>query len=232
MQHNPLTLQTKTILFVEDDDVMREHTAETLKMLFKKVLLAKNGVEALVLYEKGGVDFVLTDIKMPDMNGLELTKRIREHDYYTPVIMLTGFAEQDMMLSASNLSIDGYIIKPIELDSLVRCFTKAANRAPKQDAQIRIGNGVTYDVHTQELYKNGVLVALGYKEHALVSLFIKNHKKTLSKDEIVNKLWPLEPICESALKNLVLRIRKKIGFDLIVSVRSIGYRLRSEDIKA
>ncbi len=232
MQRNPLTLRNKTVLFVEDDDVMREHTAETLKMLFAKVLLAKNGKEALGLYESGGIDFVLTDIKMPDMSGIELTRRIRETDYDTPVIMLTGFAEQDMILSASNLSIDGYLIKPIELDALVRCFTKAANRLPAKDVKINLGGGIIYDVQTQELFNNGKLVALGHKEHELVTLFAKNHDKTISKDEIIRKLWPLEPICESALKNLVLRIRKKIGFDLIISVRSIGYRLKSEDVKA
>lgn len=229
MQNDALILKTKTVLFAEDDSVMREHTSETLKILFGKVLLAKNGEEALALYEREHVDFILTDIKMPQMDGLELIKKIREKDYATPIILLTGFAEQSMVLTASNLAIDAYLVKPIELDSLIQSFLKASNRIGGKSAKLKINDRITYDTKTKELFKDGKLIVLGYKEHELISLLIQNQNKTISKEDIANKLWAYENICESALKNLVLRIRKKIGFDLIVSVRGIGYRIQMED---
>jgi DNA-binding response OmpR family regulator len=229
MQRDALILKTKTVLFAEDDAVMREHTAETLRILFDKVLLAKNGEEALALYEKEHADFVLTDIKMPQMDGLTLIKKIRERDYGIPVILLTGFAEQSMILSASNLSIDAYLVKPIELDSLVQSFLKASKRISNKTARIKINSSLDYDAKTKELFKDGKLVVLGYKEHELISLLLQNQDKTISKDEIVEKLWENDSTCESALKNLVLRIRKKVGFELIVSVRSIGYRIQMGD---
>jgi two-component system, OmpR family, response regulator VanR len=71
---------------------------------------------------------------------------------------------------------------------------------------------------------------LGVKELDLLELLLKNRHRTLTKEEIGKALWPLDPICESAIKNIVLRLRKKIELDIIISVRGVGYRLDTRQV--
>jgi two-component system, OmpR family, response regulator VanR len=221
-------LKNKTVLFAEDDFIMQEQVKEILEMLFKQVYCEDNGVTAYDSYLEYRPDIVLTDIKMPQMDGLSLVEKIRKKDYDTPIIMITSFSEQELLLNATNLSIDGYIIKPIDLNSLVQTITKSMQRSNKNQGLIHLRHNIYYNSGTQELYQNGEIVVLGQKELELVKLLIVNYPKTVSKEDISQALWPYESICESAIKNLVLRIRKKLNSDIIVSVRGIGYRL--EDI--
>lgn len=229
MVNDVLFLKNKTVLFAEDDITMRTQIAEILEMLFKKVFVANDGSRAYELYVEEKPDMVISDIKMPTMDGLSLIEKIRKSDYETPVILLTSFTEQELLVNAANLSIDGYIIKPVDLNSLVKTINKSMQRASKNQGLIPLSKDIYYNTGTQELYQNGEIVLLGYKELELIKLLISKFPKTVDKEEISETLWPYEAICESAIKNLVLRIRKKLGEDIIISVRGIGYRLTDFD---
>lgn len=225
MIHNMLLLKDKSILFAEDDFITRTQTAEILEMLFGKVYVASDGNEAYCLYEEESPDIILTDIKMPKMDGLNFIRRIRQNNYKIPIVLMSSFAEQEMLLNAANLSIDGYLVKPVELEKLTFSICKAVQRTQKNEGLIVLGKSLFYNSATKELYRNGEVVTLGIKEQELLVMLLNNRHKTITKDEIAKALWPLDPICESAIKNIVLRLRKKLGIDIIVSVRGIGYRL-------
>lgn len=220
-------LKNKTVLFAEDDKIIRIQITEVLEMLFQKVFVAEDGKTAYEIYEEEHPDIVISDIKMPILDGLSLIEKIRMSDYATPVVLITSFTEQELLVNAANLSIDGYIIKPIDFKALVRTISKSMQRAHKNQGLIQIAKDVFYHSGTQELYQNGVIVILGIKELELLKLLIANGSKTVTKERISEVLWPLDTICESSIKNLVLRIRKKLDTDIIVSVRGIGYRLDS-----
>lgn len=225
MVNDVLFLKNKTVLFAEDDVIMRTQISEILEMLFKKVFVANDGYRAYELYVEEKPDMVISDIKMPSMDGLNLIDKIRKSDYETPVILLTSFTEQELLVSAANLSIDGYIIKPVDLNSLIKTINKSMQRANKNQGLIHLGKEIYYNTGTQELYQNGEIVLFGCKELECIKLLISKFPKTVDKEEISEVLWPYEAICESAIKNLILRIRKKLGEDMIISVRGIGYRL-------
>jgi two-component system, OmpR family, response regulator VanR len=226
MINNMLLLKNKRALFAEDDIITRVQMAEILEMLFGKVYIASNGEEAFQLYEDESPDIIITDIKMPKFDGMSLIRRIRQTNYDIPIILLTSFAEQDLLLNAANLSIDGYLVKPIELEKLTFTVCKAIQRAHKdEDSLILLGDNLFYNTATKELYHNGSVVVLGVKEQELLLLLINNRHKTVSKEKIGKTLWPFDPICDSAIKNIILRLRKKLGIDIIISVRGIGYRL-------
>lgn len=222
---NLLLLKDKRVLYAEDDIITRTQTAETLEMLFGKVYVAVDGEEAYCLYEDEVPDIVITDIKMPKQDGLALIRRIRSSDYKTPIILMTSFAEQDLLLNAANLSIDGYLVKPVELEKLTLTICKAMQRNRKDEGLFALGNGLFYNSATKELYRDGQIIVLGVKELELLLLLLDNANRTVTKEEIGKHLWPLDSVCDSAIKNIVLRIRKKLGIDTIVSVRGIGYRL-------
>ncbi len=222
-------LKNKSVLFAEDDVIMRTQTTEVLEMLFGTVYPAEDGEEAYRLYEDESPDIIITDIKMPKKDGLKLIGQIRRYDYHTPIILLTKFAESDMLINAANLSVDGYLIKPMQLDTLTDAICKSMKRTQKEMGPVRLGQELFFNMATQELYQNDRVVPLGGKELDLLVLLIKQRSKTVTKDEISRVLWPLDPICDSAIKNLILRIRKKINTDIIISVRGIGYRLNTRE---
>lgn len=227
---NLLLLKNKTVLFAEDDKTIREQTVEILGMIFKKVFWAEEGQKAFELYEDESPDIIISDIKMPNMDGLQLVEKIRAVDYKVPIVLLTSFTEQKMLLDAANLSVDGYVIKPIELNTLITTVSKAMKRVEKNVGIFTLNKDLYYNNATQELYQHGSIVSLGVKELELIKLLITNRARTVTKEEISETLWPLESIADSSIKNLVLRIRKKLDTDIIVSVRGIGYRLNTRDL--
>ena len=224
MKNNLLSLKKMSILLIEDDEIIQKETAETLNIFFDKVYVANNGYEGFESYEINRPNIVLSDIKMPVMDGLSLTNKIRMGDYLTPIILLTSHSDQKTLLKAVNSGIDGYILKPIELEDMLNTFSKAIKRFTQKKQIITFKNGLVYNMATEEIFINGEPLILGKKEKELLNLFIKKNK-TLSKEEIEAHLWPLESITNSALKNLLNRVRSKVGKDLIVSIKGSGWRL-------
>lgn len=222
-----LLLKNKRVLFVEDEEEIKEQVSEVLEMLFKEVLIANDGIKGYEIYEDELPDIIISDIIMPKMDGIKLTKKIRQTDYETPIILLTACTGADMLVDAANLSVDGYVVKPIDLNILISTLSNAMRRVKKEEGLIQLNENIFYHSGTQELYKDGSLVSLGVKEVELLKLLITNKSETVVKEKISETLWPLESICESAIKNLILRIRKKLGDDMIISVRGIGYRLNN-----
>lgn len=229
MSENLSWLKNKSVLFAEDDAVLRTQTAEVLEMLFGTVYPVEDGEEAYQVYEEESPDIIITDIKMPKKDGLKLVGEIRRYDYRTPIILLSRFTESEMLISAANLSVDGYLIKPMQVETLTAAIRKSMRRTQRESESVKLGHDLFFNMATQELYQNGVAVPLGGKELDLLLLLMKQRHKTVTKDEISRALWPLDPICDSAIKNLILRIRKKLNAEIIVSVRGIGYRLDTRE---
>lgn len=107
-----------TILYVEDDKDAQEELSEVFEYYFTKVLVANDGLEALEIYKKNKVDIVITDILMPNINGIELTKHIKKNDPHMPVLVITAHSENKYLMECIKLRVDGYIIKPVDLEEL------------------------------------------------------------------------------------------------------------------
>lgn len=225
MSKNFLLLKGKSVLLAEDDILYRQQISKILAIIFGKVFTAANGEEAYRIYEEEDPDFIISDIKMPKQDGLSFVRLVRRNNYTVPIILLTSFAEKEMLLSASNLSVDGYLVKPATLETLTSTLCTAIQRSHKERGIIQLSHELFYHSTTKELYRNGSIVMLGEKEQALLHLLVLNSHRTLSKEEIEQKLWPLESIGNSAIKKLIFRIREKLQADIIISVRGIGYRL-------
>jgi two-component system, OmpR family, response regulator VanR len=116
-----------TILFVEDEDTIRENYVSYLKNYFQEVYEARNAEEALVIYKSKTPDIMIVDIHLPKMNGIELVRRIREKDYSTKVIMLTAFTDTKLLLDATSLQLTKYLVKPINRQELKDTLRLAIN---------------------------------------------------------------------------------------------------------
>ena len=110
-----LIMKVKTILYVEDEDLIREQLAKFLQRYCDKLYLASNGLEAQEIFDKYNPDIIISDIRMPKKNGIELVKYIKQIDIDKPVIFTTAHSESSYFLDSIELQVDGYMLKPINL---------------------------------------------------------------------------------------------------------------------
>ena len=123
-----LSLKTKDIriLYVEDEEAVREQTTMILSMLFEHIDTAFDGEDGWNKYKNGEYDAVFTDISMPRMDGLELTRRIKEQNRMQKVIIISAYNTADYLFQAIELGVDGFILKPIEMERMLITIEKLA----------------------------------------------------------------------------------------------------------
>lgn len=107
------------VLYVEDEDFVREPFSEMLKRRVKDVVIACNGAEGIELFKKEKPDLVISDIKMPIMDGLMMTREIKALNPYVPVIITTAFEFKDYLMKAIEVGVNKYLVKPIDRNALL-----------------------------------------------------------------------------------------------------------------
>ncbi len=125
-------LSNFTLLYVEDEEGIRNNINDILKHLFKEIYVAKNANEAFNLYELKKPDLIITDIKMPNETGIELLKKIRKRDSKVRAIITSAHTDLDYMLEATELHLVKYIVKPIteaKLSEALESFIKSYDSA-------------------------------------------------------------------------------------------------------
>ncbi|MBN1838759.1 MAG: response regulator [Campylobacterales bacterium] len=120
------SLKDCVVLYVEDEKSVRDQTYMILKDFVKEVYLASNGEEGLNVVLQKDVDIIVTDILMPQMNGIEMLKKLKtEYHRNIPAIITTAFTETDYLLEAITLKVDGFIMKPINMKDLISAIYSA-----------------------------------------------------------------------------------------------------------
>ncbi len=121
-------MQELTLLVVEDNDGIRQELIFNIEFWFKNVIEAVDGNDGLEKLKNNKIDLILTDIKMPRLDGLEMAKRVREVDRDIPIIFQTAFSENNYLLRAINMGVQGYVLKPINLDTLENVLMNAIEK--------------------------------------------------------------------------------------------------------
>jgi len=116
--------QNMSVLYAEDDNTLRVLFAESLEKYFKSVVSAEDGVRALEEYKKGSFDLVITDIMMPNMDGLNLIKNIKNINPEQKIAVISAYSDSDRLLEFINLGVDGFLVKPLQNDRLVAMLLK------------------------------------------------------------------------------------------------------------
>ena len=229
-----------SILLVEDDEELRNNMVEILKNFFKEVSVAKDGKEALSLYSTymkqndAFYDIVLTDIRMPKLNGVELTKELYATNPKQFVIVLSAHDESEYLLPLINLGIQQFIKKPIDfqelLDALMRTakILTAEKDEKNQEKQIYIylnDDGI-YNTETKSLTYKDENVYLTKYEILFMQLISTNNGKIYSNEDIVEYyLSQGETMDAQNIRKLVSKLRKKLPENSVESIYGIGYRL-------
>ena len=141
-------LKTLRVLYVEDEEEIRTMLATFLARRFAQVDVAENGKVGLEMFEKNSYDIVITDVKMPFMDGLEMAKQIKKLKEDMPVIVVTAFSEVDYLLKAIDIGVNSYVKKPIETNLLLEAISKST-RLHFQELEVRRARQITLDILIQ-----------------------------------------------------------------------------------
>jgi len=225
MDYNLSILKEMSILFIEDDEIILKQLYESFKIFFKEVFTAKNNKDAFIIFEEEQPDFILSDIELDNESGLKFIQKVRKLNYQIPIIVISSYSTREYLLEAANLGIDGYMIKPLDMDEFFKVIFNSYSRITTVKKEITLLNNIQYNLLSKELYKDEEPIILGVKERKLLELFISNRGKTLDKKDISSYIWPLDSISDSAIKNLIGRLRTKIDSKVIITVKGGGWKL-------
>ena len=228
MQENyELILKTSTILLAEDEEVVRKSFEKVLNLYAKRVFTASDGEEALDIYEKEHPDIIITDIKMPKLNGIELIKLIRKNNHDIPIVVTSAYADQEFLLESIKLLLVEYVIKPIKESDLNRVLSECAKvLLEKSKTIISFDEESYYDFTNKVFINKGKNISLTNKEVEFFEILLAHRGDLVTKQAIEDKLYVYDEAPPSALKNLVFKLRKKIPPHIIETHGKLGYLIK------
>ncbi|MCJ8328111.1 MAG: response regulator transcription factor [Campylobacterales bacterium] len=221
-------LKTLSILYIEDEENIRNNITSTLKLLVNNVFSVSSYDEAIIVIKKENVNIILSDINLPGKSGLDFCKHIRENDKKIPIVLLTAYLDTNYLLDATKLKLVDYLIKPISFNALYIVLIKCVDELILQNMfkikfmnnnEFDINNKILIDIHNKE-------IKLTLSELNLLEYLIKNSSRIISHEELKQNIRKdIEDTSDSALKNLLNKLRKKIGKESINNISGIGFRL-------
>ena len=218
-------LSNLTLLYVEDDEIIRQNAVEYLSAFFKEVFQAPNGEVALDVYHEKKPDIIITDIEMPRLSGLEMSKQIRKTDKTTPIIIATAFTDTSYLLQAVELQLIKYITKPITSKKMREALNVVFEHLNLNNI-VQISGNTDYDKLNKTLVIDNKLIKLTKRELQLLDLLAKNHHKMVNYEEIEAILWYNDAMSKDALRALIRTLRVKLQGEYIENISGFGYRLK------
>lgn len=222
------------ILIVDDEPQISRVLRTSLTSSGYEVTLARDGVEAFDCFRASAPDLVITDLSMPRMDGIELTRAIRQMSE-VPIIVLSVREQETMKVAALDEGADDYVTKPFSIQELlarVRAQLRKAARQPEEVAQVSVGDfEIDSDQHSVRVRQEGV--HLTPKEFALLLVFARNPGRVLTHKTLLKAVWGAAGESQpDYLRVLVAQLRKKVETTAepryILSEPWVGYRFDPE----
>jgi len=220
------------ILIIEDDASILLPLEDNLKLEGYEVSSATDGSEGLAMAREGHYDLIILDIMLPQLNGLEVCRQLRQDKNMTPVLMLTAKSQEVDKVLGLELGADDYVTKPFsprELLARLKAILRRTRQIQEGIDFYRFGD-VEVDFTKYEAKKDGEPLDLTALEFALLHLLIANHGQVVHRDRILDEVWGegvyIEP---RTIDKHISLLRKKVEDDpqnprFIVGVRSVGYK--------
>lgn len=216
------------VLIVEDDKNLRKLIVTCLKKNQYNTYEATNGNEALEVLDKNYIDLIISDVMMPEMDGFELIKELRESKYKIPILLITAKSDIKDKKQGFLLGADDYMVKPINIEELLLRVQVLLRRSQSaNERKIRIGDlVVSYD--QMSVTKKGKIYFLAQKEFLLLYKLLSTPDTIFTRQELIEEIWGMES--ESDYRTIdvhIKRIREKM-YDVnefeIVTIRGLGYK--------
>ena len=215
-----------TILYVEDDQGIRDINFSMFKRIFKEAYEAPNGEIGYEFYIKYKPNIIVTDIKMPKMSGIELAKKIRINDNQTKIIITTAFNDEKYLLESIELNLERYLIKPLTKRNLFPALEKAISHIPQK---LFLAENFYFDFRNSLFYFEDNVIEMTKKELLFLTLLVKNINKIVSYEDIEEEVWGYESMSISSLRTTIGCLRKKLPFNIISNISNMGYKLKLDN---
>jgi two-component system, OmpR family, response regulator RegX3 len=229
-----------TLLLVEDEESFIDALTVGLTREGFKVVVARDGAEALACFDDVAPDLVLLDVMLPKMSGLDVCRALRKKSN-VPIIMVTARAGEIDTVVALEVGADDYVTKPYRLRELVARMRAVLRRGGRDEGatievaavEVRSGSGagdVEVDVDRHEVTVRGELVQLPLKEFDLLELLVANGGRVLPRDVILDRVWGSDYYGDTKTLDVhIKRLRQRIEPDpanpqRIVTIRGLGYK--------
>ncbi len=223
------------ILIIEDDPTIIEGLVIAFEFHGYELLTAQNGIEGLAHFRDGRPALVIIDIMLPDIDGYDICKKIRESDDSIPLIFLTAKNQESDKLLGFELGADDYVTKPFsakELIARVKVHLKKRDKTVQQNrAELPVIGSVQIDFDNFVLIRNDERIPLSPKEQKILKLLHENPDRVVSRDEIIDGVWGEEydPNIKT-IDNFIGKLRKKIEADpkkpkYLLNVFGAGFKL-------
>jgi DNA-binding response OmpR family regulator len=220
----------QTILVIDDDDSLRD----TIGVLFERegfrtILAAdgKSGLDQAILSKPA---LIVTDLRLPDISGIEVCKRLRSSGVSTPIIVLSAIGEEVDKVLLLEIGADDYIVKPFGTRELLARVRAVLRRSPSEPQKILSFADVEVNLERRVVSRRGTDVKFTPAEYNLLTFFLQNPDRPLSRDMILNSVWGYESFPNTRTVDAhVVRLRQKLEADPncprhFITLHKVGYR--------
>lgn len=223
----------KTLLLVEDEEGMRSYLTSELQFEDYTVLTATTGTEALAQYQahKDALDLIILDWMLPELDGLEVMRRIRRHDDI-PIIMMTARDYVGDKVAGLDNGADDYITKPFEIEEFLarlRVIMRRKDRGGRSPKSLQVGD-LKLDLKSRQIQHGTIDDQLTQRECDLLQMLMTHAGQTLSREELLDSVWGTDYAGQTNIVDVYIRyLRGKLdetGHESIIrTVRGVGYVL-------
>jgi two-component system, OmpR family, response regulator len=221
------------ILIVEDEPKLAALVARALREEGHAADIAGNGEDALWMADAAPYDAIVLDIMLPGVDGIEVLRRLRAQQLWTPVLLLTARDAVQDRVGGLDAGADDYLTKPFSFEELLARLRAIVRRGPvERPTTLEVG-GLRLDPAAHRAWRGDVEIELSSREFALLELFMRNPGQTLTRVQLLDGAWDMSFESRSNIVDVYMRyLREKVdrpfGKRSIETVRGVGYRLRED----
>ena len=224
-----------TILVVEDEDSFIDALTVGLKREGFRVQIARDGAEALELFDIVKPDLVLLDVMLPKVSGIDVCRELRSRSK-VPIIMVTAKGSEIDTVVGLEVGADDYVTKPYRLRELVARIRAVLRRRPADNGDVLLSGDalevgdVSLDPERHEVVIRGDLVTLPLKEFELLGILLENAGRVLTRETLIDRVWGADYVGDTKTLDVhIKRLRSKVESDpgapsRIVTIRGLGYK--------
>lgn len=218
----------KKILLIEDNEAIIMGLKYSLEQENFQVISAKTAKESKEKLDNKNIDIVLLDVSLPDGNGFEICKEIKEKNDM-PIIFLTAQYEETSIVLGLDLGADDYIVKPFRTRELISRIKSVLRRyGKKEENNIIQYKDIKIDTISAKVYKNNKEIIFTSLEYRILLMLFTNQNKLITREQLLEKIWDIAGnfVNDNTLTVYIKRIREKLEDDSIIkTVRGLGYRI-------
>jgi two-component system, OmpR family, alkaline phosphatase synthesis response regulator PhoP len=225
---------TTRILVIDDDPAVRRLMQEELEFEGFTPSFAESGAEGVEAFARDRPDLVLLDLILPDMSGFEVCRKLRDVNPEVPVIVVSARKEDTDKVRGLDIGADDYVTKPFSLAVLAARIRAVLRRhGAAKRAKSHVVGALRLDVRSREAYLGDVLLQLTHKEFELLKYLLEHRGEAVSRDQILDSVWPGVFVTHRTVDTHMASLRKKLGqgparAPEIESLRGVGYKLKDE----